>query len=613
MVSTVAQHTLHLFRRSFVAVNSRVFRGGNHEQRCNLSQLPMWGGSTTVPLVHSRSTATRTPLLRQQFRSVKFFPKIKGLFPKISASTAVDGEEIFENEEMELLRQEYQLAFVYCDAKDGIQHDKVLVEELAIVLKEFKLATDDDELYKFLRAASEPPTPIIDPNIGILQTTSQQTSIKETEVTSDSPAQPLHNTVVDQDSTLVEPDSTVVLGDDTKMVPFTTYSKMLTQKAIRSLRPVSLKLEHGDAFDERLRGKKFNEIPLKGHALIFYRRFANEAMHYGRGLKLFWQHFQEALKVVSKDVSKILWAGKENKVSASERRLLMTAVLDLAKLIPAIGLSCLPGGTFVLMLQSRLLPRTLPSTFQNAPRWEQVHLIRALQRDILRKFTTDKSQEKDVSLRWCKFLQLSYASREKSRLQPSMCFGLDLREAMYDEIDRLQPRVVYERVTPQHLDVVCDSMNIGRFRVAPLLHKRTPKLAHWIELMTNTFYDHFPMLSQRSKLQRFTHRVSTLRFNDRHLAERPGSILSLPMEELLTQCNERGIQVKRDGTSYRIITCPDTQHNINEREAEKLMRTWLTQWVALSTMHGFDPAFLALWSLELELCPEPCSAEKTQE
>ena len=41
------------------------------------------------------------------------------------------------------------------------------------------------------------------------------------------------------------------------------------------------------------------------------------------------------------------------------------------------------------------------------------------------------------------------------------------------------------------------------------------------------------------------------------------------------------------------------------------MRSWLTQWVAHSSLKGYDPCFLALWSLDIRPAPPTTTASAT--
>eukprot|EP00041_Stephanoeca_diplocostata_P030100 m.902267 g.902267 ORF g.902267 m.902267 type:complete len:72 (-) comp23689_c3_seq46:1779-1994(-) len=51
-------------------------------------------------------------------------------------------------------------------------------------------------------------------------------------------------------------------------------------------------------------------------------------------------------------------------MSRAEKRLLTTVVLDFVRMVPAIVLVAIPGGSLVLVTQSRILPQSLPTTFQ---------------------------------------------------------------------------------------------------------------------------------------------------------------------------------------------------------------------------------------------------------
>lgn len=425
-------------------------------------------------------------------------------------------------------------------------------------------------------------------------------------------------------------------------IDFSVYSRLLDRDRIIALKPVSLKLTHGEAFDGLVRGKSWSEIPLMDHALIFWRRMANEMVHYNRGLKLFWQQFKGAVTFIAGDVYGIVASGwrKEGGGGApwvsgvhrqNERRLVWNVLVDLVKLVPALGMICVPGGSFVLIAASRVMPSTLPSTFQNAPRWEQYHLIKALQRDITRKFTVDKINEQDAHDRTVSLFEGSRRSWET--VSPDGDgpdpFGPALRATLQPQIGVLQPREVYDRLTTHHVDRATEAMGIAahaldsRSLLRPLFIK-LPRLGSWIEHGLAGFYGHFPGLASRVRRRKFANRVSNIRVDDRGLAETPGEILVLPSDQLSRACKYRGIQIDHStGSCYRshapIATPPHYEpgrdgqpgtyraatHAERVLAHESHMRRWLTQWVALSTIQGYDPIFLALWSLELGPVQKP--------
>lgn len=473
-------------------------------------------------------------------------------------------------DEVKLLDQEYKLVFTVCGSPNDVKVSKVTglghttkasASKLKTALKEYGLASDSEALDKFI-----------------------------TDATAES-----------SENNRGEP-----------MIEFDIYDKLLHREQIFDLKPTSLKLRHGNAFDELVRGKSVSEIPLTDHTLIFWRRMANELLHYNRGVKLFWQQLRSAVSYISADVYEFWDARSSSGINRkNERKLVWTVVIDLAKLLPVLGFICVPGGTFVLMAMSRILPSSLPSTFQNAPRWEQYHLLKAMARDIGRKFKSDRIHEKDAHDRCTALFCASREAWEKTSGRSLNPFGSQLRAAVQDQIGVLQPREIHNRMTKQHVEMVCDALGIEPHVLdsSGIIRRRTPKLAAWIQPRLQILLTRFPFVAvDRIKRRKFLSRISKLRIDDRALAETPGEILALPSGELFEKCKYRGIHIAEDGQCHRMKHLIDkSNRSLDDQFSgevlvhDDLMRKWLTQWVALSTIQGYDPVFLAIWSLGLEL------------
>lgn len=89
-------------------------------------------------------------------------------------------------------------------------------------------------------------------------------------------------------------------------------------------------------------------------------------------------------------------------------------------------------------------------------------------------------------------------------------------------------------------------------------------------------------------------------------------IKGLSKEELHDACKARGLYVTKEGENPRIHGRLLSKEYLAERSTpaylgltqEQLMRSWLTRWIAHSSLKGYDSCFLALWSLELGQFPE---------
>eukprot|EP00041_Stephanoeca_diplocostata_P030086 m.902006 g.902006 ORF g.902006 m.902006 type:complete len:161 (-) comp23689_c3_seq16:180-662(-) len=110
---------------------------------------------------------------------------------------------------------------------------------------------------------------------------------------------------------------------------------------------------------------------------------------------------------------------------------------------------------------------------QNAPRWEKYQELTALQRDIMRKFKADRINEKDFDDRWRTFVGHASASWKLTSQDP---FGTALSDALRGQIDMMQPRAVFERLTTHQLDVVATALGIVPHHVS------WPRLKRWVRL-----------------------------------------------------------------------------------------------------------------------------------
>jgi hypothetical protein len=113
--------------------------------------------------------------------------------------------------------------------------------------------------------------------------------------------------------------------------------------------------------------------------------------------------------------------------------------------------------------------------------------------------------------------------------------------------------------------------------------------------------DKFPSVQVLRSRALLKSRVSALRQDDRTLAESVGAISQMGHRELAEECKSRGLYVEAiSGATPRAATLVANP----TWAAPTRMASWLTTWVALSTIRGYDPVFLALWSLPLVDSPE---------
>eukprot|EP00041_Stephanoeca_diplocostata_P030097 m.902233 g.902233 ORF g.902233 m.902233 type:complete len:326 (-) comp23689_c3_seq42:577-1554(-) len=218
----------------------------------------------------------------------------------------------------------------------------------------------------------------------------------------------------------------------------------------------------------------------------------------------------------------------------------------------------------------------------------------ALQRDIMRKFKADRINEKDFDDRWRTFVGHASASWKLTSQDP---FGTALSDALRGQIDMMQPRAVFERLTTHQLDAVATALGIAPHHVSwPRLKRWVPMIPATVSRMLQIICGWSPTIAYTLKHRKFIKRVSHIRRSDRALAESPGEIGSLDAHALWEHCCERGIQIEADGQCHRAHSAVHT----TELTPSLQMQSWLTRWVALSTIRGYDPVFLCLWSLNLE-------------
>lgn len=69
----------------------------------------------------------------------------------------------------------------------------------------------------------------------------------------------------------------------------------------------------------------------------------------------------------SKELMELLWKAKNEKLTTEEREKVRTQIIDLAKTLPSIAIFMLPGGTILLPILYKFLPKelVLPSSFQS--------------------------------------------------------------------------------------------------------------------------------------------------------------------------------------------------------------------------------------------------------
>ena len=79
-----------------------------------------------------------------------------------------------------------------------------------------------------------------------------------------------------------------------------------------------------------------------------------------------------AYSILWNDV-RLMWSAGSGwrDIPSSDWRLIRKVSVDLIKLVPLLVCSVAPGGALVVVLISRFMPWSLPSTLQNAPRWEK--------------------------------------------------------------------------------------------------------------------------------------------------------------------------------------------------------------------------------------------------
>lgn len=159
--------------------------------------------------------------------------------------------------------QEYMLVFAMCDRKcehgaDGYVSTAVLAE----ALKEFDLASNDMALNRFLRAACTAT-----PNSNSTAAPSTGSAAVDARPSGSGGASSTSGGAADPD-----------------VVSFDAYRSVLDGARIRALQPASLRLEL-DPLQERVRGKRWAEVPLLDHMQIIGRRLKSELLHYSRGIK----------------------------------------------------------------------------------------------------------------------------------------------------------------------------------------------------------------------------------------------------------------------------------------------------------------------------------------
>eukprot|EP00041_Stephanoeca_diplocostata_P030092 m.902174 g.902174 ORF g.902174 m.902174 type:complete len:378 (-) comp23689_c3_seq37:1487-2620(-) len=265
-----------------------------------------------------------------------------------------------EQHELTLLDQEYKLAFAYCDRKRTSTVDAKQLEDALVY---FSLANDRASLHKFLRNAADASGAQMQQGTQVVKSSMHDGTRSQREP-QDSPNESHLQDGSVSPIPIQQPDAnmrdTVSISG---IIQFEVFCDMLTESTIRDLKPASLRLDSDD-FDESIRGKRWSEIPLRDNLIGLGRRIQQEGLHYMRGVKLAGQQFGQAFKVVRREANKLLEGGGIQGMSRAEKRLLTTVVLDFVRMVPAIVLVAIPGGSLVLVTQSRILPQSLPTTFQ---------------------------------------------------------------------------------------------------------------------------------------------------------------------------------------------------------------------------------------------------------
>ena len=167
---------------------------------------------------------------------------------------------------------------------------------------------------------------------------------------------------------------------------------------------------------------------------------------------------------------------------------------------------------------------------------------------------------------------------------------------MLDKLINLQPVSAFDRITSTQVNTAFAALGLTMpDNILGQALTKSPYCTDWYQ---------YRMLRRQ---------ISKLRSSDIDLAESAEGIAGLSQAKLHKECKDRGLYVSAEGASTPRINGGALSQYLADGNTpayrgltqEQLMRSWLTRWVAHSSLKGYDPCFLALWSLELGLFPEP--------
>jgi hypothetical protein len=349
-------------------------------------------------------------------------------------------EALAKREELTLLDQEFKLAFTYTDRDSN---SMVSARVLKDALLDFQLATDLAHLETFMAIliAKTSLLNVSGGSGGESDDAGGTRTVGARSISCVAASEGLRRSTTVGEQRVGGADDPMSLvslraaqTDVDRLISFEALEASLTAEQIVLLRPASLvlhrsphsfppnggedvrsvgvpllhshsKLASSASGCDGGRARRSTQLPARDRVMLIWQRFQMEIVHYTRGAKLFKEQLLKAWKLLGDDLIHVL---TKRKIPLSDRRLLKLVLVDLIKLVPLLTLAVLPGGSLVVVIMARLLPSTMPSTFQNAPRWEKYSLVEHMVRDAVESFTVGVAEERIYDQEWEQFVQVGW-------------------------------------------------------------------------------------------------------------------------------------------------------------------------------------------------------------
>lgn len=262
----------------------------------------------------------------------------------------------------------------------------------------------------------------------------------------------------------------------------------------------------------------------------------------------------------------------DHRLTRRERRILLRTVFDISKLLPFAILAALPGGSVLLPVLGKLMPSTLPTTF-NMP--SQTTLEKAYKLN-----ETEKSIQVDMDRQ----LKAGVKNIVSTMQKQQVAVNRDLQRVL-DRVAK-DPTTLDPTVSEKHAKLLYsnfsdeDLLDMLNLHQLERLSQHLNRQKAYIEQYAS---DHYRFSILRYQLSKHMQKLSSE--DAIFVEEGPGS---LPDQELLYACLDRGlVHNDQDGN---LVESPVPSRQTLQRRLER--------WLLLTVANGVPPVLLVFGDLQ---------------